>query len=605
MNRRIRLARFLCQAGHFSVAEREIQGILTAFPGEKAVVEAEMTSLNIIRWRERYEDVKRLHVAGQYKTVRKILDNFPQKDLTPDLASEVAILREDYKTADEKIKETKRLLAVMLDSLLDGKVRPTLMEAATTLSAELQPDVLVRLEAFVGQAKKYEKEKTAGKSPPLSPEEVLSLAVTGWLLGGASAETKPAAALRLWHARQMMIAYMKTDDASRRLDLVTAYSRQFSEQRLDELLQIVPTLPPPEPEANLDTVNPIVQVAGGRGGPSYLVQLPPEYRHNRTYPVLVVLHEAGQKPLEMLRRWTDAAAEHGYILIAPDWQPAIAGYAFSVREHNILLASLHDLRRKYSVDSDRVFLFGQGQGGAMAFDVGLSHPDLFAGVSTMGAHPEMFSERYVRNAQYLPFYVVSGNTVVNTAKALRKCFADEWNSRGYPALWIEYRGRGVEWFGGEVPNIMDWMRTKRRAFPLHKLGSDGLGGRLGNEFTSMRTTDNRFYWLSTNTIDADRLNSTAPWKPGMMPAMLSARIDPSTNTIHVVPKGMRQVTVWLGRNSRGENMIDFDKPVTITIAGRAMWSKKPVTPSLETLLEDLYQRGDRQRPYLAKVDLNW
>ncbi len=63
---------------------------------------------------------------------------------------------------------------------------------------------------------------------------------------------------------------------------------------------------------------------------------------------------------------------------------------------------------------------------------------------------------------------------------------------------MEYKGRGIEWFGGEVPNIFDWMRNKQRAFPLHQLGTDGIGEAFGNEFCTMRPTDNRFYWLTTD-----------------------------------------------------------------------------------------------------------
>src|SRR5207302_1892575 len=71
--------------------------------------------------------------------------------------------------------------------------------------------------------------------------------------------------------------------------------------------------------------------------------------------------------------------------------------------------SLWDLKRRYKVDSDRVFLFGCGQGGLMAYDVGLSHPDLFAGVIPMSAGPEFFSRAYFRNGQALPFYVINGD----------------------------------------------------------------------------------------------------------------------------------------------------------------------------------------------------
>ena len=39
----------------------------------------------------------------------------------------------------------------------------------------------------------------------------------------------------------------------------------------------------------------------------YLLQLPPEYRHGRNYPVLIVLHQSGEEPEDMLKRWSEAA----------------------------------------------------------------------------------------------------------------------------------------------------------------------------------------------------------------------------------------------------------------------------------------------------------
>jgi hypothetical protein len=35
----------------------------------------------------------------------------------------------------------------------------------------------------------------------------------------------------------------------------------------------------------------------------------------------------------------------------------------------------------------------------------------------------------------------------------------------------------------------------------------------------------------------------------------------------------------------------------------AHWSNRKLTPSLEVLLKDLIERGDRQRLYLARVDV--
>jgi hypothetical protein len=240
----------------------------------------------------------------------------------------------------------------------------------------------------------------------------------------------------------------------------------------------------------------------------------------------------------------------------------------------------------------------------MAFDVGLAHPDLFAGVMPMAAAPEKFAARYFRNGRELPFYVVSGNCAsVEVNKLLREVFT-EWIMRSYPMFWVEYPGRGVEWFAGEVPNLFDWMRNQRRAFPLERLGSDGIGGKFGNEFSTMRPGDNHFYWLSTSAISPANYNSFARWNPNVSCATLTARVDAKSNVIQLKTSGIRQVTVWVGRNREGANLIDFDKPLTVNWDFTPKWANRKVSPSLATLLEEVYLGGDRQQLFLAKIELH-
>src|SRR5207245_8724942 len=96
-----------------------------------------------------------------------------------------------------------------------------------------------------------------------------------------------------------------------------------------------------------------------------------------------------------------------------------------------VLTSSRDLGRRDQVDSDRVFLFGGEQGGVAAFDVGLSHPDQFAGVIPMSATPMYFAGRYWPNAQYLPFYIVNGDKTAGAA--LTKVIFKDWNRHQYPS----------------------------------------------------------------------------------------------------------------------------------------------------------------------------
>ena len=45
-----------------------------------------------------------------------------------------------------------------------------------------------------------------------------------------------------------------------------------------------------------------------------------------------------------------------------------------------MLNSLRDACRRFSVDSDRVFISGHSMGGDAAWDLGTAHPDLWAGM---------------------------------------------------------------------------------------------------------------------------------------------------------------------------------------------------------------------------------
>src|SRR5205807_1763512 len=159
-----------------------------------------------------------------------------------------------------------------------------------------------------------------------------------------------------------------------RQKLLTTYKDQQSQRNpsisVEEFAQLIPNLPPPEPPATLSKGPMEFTAESARGGREvkYSVQLPPEYQPNRPWPVLIVLHQARETAKAALARWSEQAGRNGYILAAPTWSTAPgAPYEYSPEEHNVVLDMLRDLRLKFQVDSDRVFLTGSGGGGSMAF----------------------------------------------------------------------------------------------------------------------------------------------------------------------------------------------------------------------------------------------
>ena len=72
---------------------------------------------------------------------------------------------------------------------------------------------------------------------------------------------------------------------------------------------------------------------------------------------------------------------------------------------------------------------------------------------------------------------------------------------------------------------------------------------------------------------------------------------PGTNTL-VLTAGNSRATIWLS-----PEMVNFNARINITVGGRRP-SGVPamIKPSVETMLEDLRVRGDRQHPFWAKVE---
>jgi pimeloyl-ACP methyl ester carboxylesterase len=276
--------------------------------------------------------------------------------------------------------------------------------------------------------------------------------------------------------------------------------------------------------------------------------------------------------------------------VAPEWSfDEDTGYGYTSEEQAVVLDVLRDLRNRFNVDSDRVFLFGLGQGANLAYDVGLSHPDLFAGVLTMGGQPRWHAGHYWPNAQALPFYVVEGTHNGKGPKYNRDQFK-HWVSGHYPSLYVEYKGRGPEWFGGELSHMFDWMGVKKRSHPR------SLGDR--DDFRSMREADNRFYWVSTESITKGSLNDAGRLWRTPNPARFEAHIG-TGNFVYVSTRGVKDVTIWFA-----PAMIDFEKNVKFKVNGSVPKGIKTsgvrISPSAAVLLEDFYQRGDKQYLFLAK-----
>ena len=539
------------------------------------------------------------------------LDVYDRDDLGKIVSPRQKLAAQDLRAKYDKLKTDMAEASGFLKELPSRTKSRTVWTKATAFIAdELNHDTMGRLDEFLVSAKQYELERKNNAAVSLSAEKVLAIAISGWLQGNQAALPDDAAALKLASAREYVLEYLKADANNGRAAMS---SLKRTELPVDVLARMIRMLPPPNAHAADQLTTKVQTVAidlPESAGGSYLVQLPPDYHHLRAYPVLILLHSGRDKVDDTLKRFTDEAAKNGFILVAPVWAgKAVMNtrYQNTVKEQVLVMDTLRDLRRRFQVDSDRVFLFGWEDGANMAFDVALGAPDQFAGVVPMNGALLPFTRRfYWPNAQYLPFYVIGGERDGHSAQ-MRDLIKKDWTRDPYACMYVEYKGRASEWYGLEIEKMMNWMSKKKRYMPLKELGRPGAG----EEFRSTRAINNHFYWLRGENFTAATQNEhrDKTWPNTFKPATFQAGLTVGNKTekgeakiwnqLTIRTHGMKNVTFLVTPDMK----MELKHPLAITLNGTQLAKTRVIEPSVETMLDELAQSGDRQRLVIAKVEM--
>lgn len=586
LEQRLRLVRFYLQGEWFDQARKELTQLLEDFPEAKTEYGRVLRDITQLSARLLLTEAKIRERAGQSRLVYTILSQFPSEGVAGETLQEVArLLNEQQQLHAQGKAVLEQLDAHLAEFAKQNSAQAAKLQAIRDeIYAELTVHTLDRMAAY---------QQFAGDEQ-MAVDQKLALAVSGWLLGPKSATDNLSTSLSLYEVRNLIRKYMNTELALERELLLRELQKLEGSTPQQVALLLAHMKPPKETEPSEDGYYDII-VPGGAGRPNqrYLVQLPPEYDPYRRYPAIVTLHRAGFSAESQLNWWAGErqpgkprfgqAMRHGYIVIAPVWgdshQPQ---YNFSLNEHLAVLDSLRDACRRFSIDTDRVFLSGHVTGGDAAWDIGLAHPDLWAGVIPIGAVCDRFPKLYWENAAELPMYLISGefdgDKSVQNASSL-----DRYMRRGYPVTVVEFLGRGNEHFSDEILNLFDWMGRQRRNF-------------YPKEFTvsTLRSWDNYFWWAEVLEMPRGAAIDPSQWPfpRGTRAVTLNGKI--LENNAVFFRGGGGRLAIWLS-----PNVVNFDQPIRLNVNGRT--ETVQVKPDLETLLEDARTRGDRQNPFWSRV----
>ena len=217
------------------------------------------------------------------------------------------------------------------------------------------------------------------------------------------------------------------------------------------------------------------------------------------------------------------------------------------------------------VDPEKVYLMGYSAGGDGVYQLAPRMCDRFAAAAMMAGHPNETSPQGLRN---LPFALQVGE---NDKSYRRNKIAVSWGEKlaelrendpqGYPHFVKIHKNKG-HWMNLEDSIAVPWMaKYKRNRFP------DRIVWKQDD------VTHKRSYWIS---LPDEQI------KPRGL--IIVSKKDQS---IDIQNKDQaNQIDIMLN-----DEMVDFDKPVTVSHKGKVIFERKP-RRSISEIHRTLKERGD-------------
>jgi hypothetical protein len=425
--------------------------------------------------------------------------------------------------------------------------------------------------------------------------------VSGWIAGPEAATDDIAEAGRLWQVRELARGYLRSSEAQSGLrtevgEQLRALGKAGVERLLPRLGAIVERMEPPlhDERTGAAGATRLIRVFDDPNPhlPSeYAAWLPPEYHPARAYPAIVVLHSS-ETPEETLAPWIPEATRRGVILVAPEWRSGDGkGYLYSTDEHAAVLLAIRDALRRFSIDADRIVVSGMLEGGNMAWDFGLAHPDIFAGVAVISGLPAKYAWPYRANLDLVPMYVAMGDLAPTEGELVFDQWAKPQIQRNQDLLYTRYFRRGLERLPEEIPTVFQWLAGRTRDPAPRQFSA-----------VTARECDNRFYGVVARSFGSGRTarpEGADPLGRNLKPAEIKGRANRVLNKLTVDTNGLLAFDVWVSPLT-----LDLTKRVEVEVGKRTVYKGQVDLDDPRAYLEDLRVRGDRRQPFWLKVPVN-
>jgi poly(3-hydroxybutyrate) depolymerase len=287
----------------------------------------------------------------------------------------------------------------------------------------------------------------------------------------------------------------------------------------------------------------------------YALYLPPDFHASRQYPLVISLHGAGSNHRLNLRRIFGKSNTEGendveasryfpewedveYIVASP-YARGTMGYQ-GIAEKDVLEV-LADVKRRFPIDEDRVYLTGLSMGGGGTLWLGLTRPDVWAAIAPVCPAPPQGTDGWAPNGLHLPVRILQGGADPVVRPESVRAWVERLEGLGTHVEYDEYPGVGHDsWVQAYADGqIFTWFaQFERNRYPSRV------------RFVSDRYKYNTAYWVQLDALT-----------PGTV-ARIDARFT-APNRIEVTTSELGGFTLHLAAHPR----FTAQEPLAIEVDG--------------------------------------
>jgi tetratricopeptide (TPR) repeat protein len=196
---------------------------------------------------------------------------------------------------------------------------------------------------------------------------------------------------------------------------------------------------------------------------TYYLYIPSNLKPAASVPLLVLLHGSNRNGLSLAEKWKDLAEQEGFILLAPDsanpavWSIPGDGPAF-------LHELVESIRAKYSINGQKIYLFGHSGGAIFALSMSLYESEYFAATAIHAGllNPDTLFLIDLAKRK-VPIYIQVGSNDPLFPVALVRSTRDVLTQKGFAVELTEIPGHD-HWYYDLAPKINQsaWQFLKAR-----------------------------------------------------------------------------------------------------------------------------------------------